>query len=93
MSEGDNILKSLEYLRQEADAVGDHALSSIIDAALSMAEVANKLKYLTDNKGDEQDILRIMTFIKFYRSAPEYVQRQVYALISAQESQENVESA
>lgn len=79
------ILNSLKYLAAEAHAAGDAAIGRIIDAALEMAVLHEKLQYLEDNSGNQQDIVRIMTFVRFYRSASPAVQRQVYEMIASGE--------
>lgn len=85
MPKTENILTSLRYLQKEAETSGNRELSDVIDVAVSMAEMVTKLHHLHKNHGDDQDILRVMTFIKFYRSAPPHIQQQVYALIAARE--------
>lgn len=85
MPQTENILNSLRYLKKEAESCENTQLGDVIDVAVSMAEMVVNLRYLQDNNGDDQDIARVMTFIKFYRSAPPHIQRQVYALIAARE--------
>jgi hypothetical protein len=86
MPRTENILNSLKYLKKEAQACGSPGLSEVINVAINMAEMVTKLEDLYDNHSDDQDIMRVMTFIKFYRTAPPHIQKQVYAMIAATEN-------
>lgn len=90
MSQTENILNSLKYLKQEAQVCGNSPLCNVIEAAICMAEMTTKLSYMYENEGQEQDILRVMTFINFYRTAPTHVQQQVLSVISAREDSSKV---
>lgn len=85
MPQTENILNSLKYLKKEAEMCGNTQLGEVIDVAITMAEMVTNLRYLHSNQNDDQDIMRVMTFIKFYRSAPPHIKKQVYAMIAATE--------
>lgn len=85
------ILKSLKYLGAEARASGDFMLGEIIDTAVEMGTMFERLQHLEDNVSNRQDMMRIMTFIHFYRTATPVVQKQVYSILVSK--QENISAA